>query len=112
MAKIEYVSTPHSKYREAVLLKLKELGYIDSFEVSGEILKNIEIKLRYIDGVPALTDVKLYSKPGKRIYTPYRDVKKVKGGMGYALLSSSKGIVTGAQARKDRVGGELLFHVW
>lgn len=112
MAKTEHVSTPHSKYREAVLVKLKELGYIDSFEVSGETLKNITITLRYNDGVPAITDVKLYSKPGKRIYTSYRDVKRVKGGMGYALLSSSKGIVTNVQARKEHVGGELLFHIW
>lgn len=112
MAKIEYVESPYSKYREAVLLKLKELKYIDDFKVSGDILKHISIKLRYEEGVPALTDVKIYSKPGKRIYTPYRDIKHVKGGMGHALLSSSRGIVTDMQARKENVGGELLFHVW
>lgn len=112
MAKTEDVASPYSKYREAVLLKLKELSYIEDFSVSGEVLKTINVKLRYEDGVPALTDVKLFSKPGKRMYTPYREIKKVKGGMGHAILSSSKGIVTGSQARKEGVGGELLFHIW
>ncbi|MDP4010702.1 MAG: 30S ribosomal protein S8 [Candidatus Roizmanbacteria bacterium] len=112
MAKVEGVETPYSKYRESVLVKLKELKYIEDFQVSGDVLKNIHIDLRYIEGVPAMTDVKLFSKPGKRMYTPYKDIKRVKGGMGHAILSSSKGILTDRQAKKASVGGELLFHIW
>ena len=112
MAKIENVDCPYSKYREAVLVKLKQLEYIDTFDISGDKQKKIHVKLRYEDGVRALTDIKLFSTPGKRMYIQYRKIKRVKGGMGHALLSSSKGIITGDQARKERIGGELLFYIW
>ena len=112
MAKTENVESPYSKFRTSVLSKLKELKYIDDYTISGDVMKRIQVKLRYEDGVPALTDVKLFSTPGKRVYTPYREIKQVKGGMGHTLISSSKGILTGNQARKECVGGELLFQVW
>lgn len=112
LAKREHIDTPYSKYREAVLKKLKELGYIDNYVITGDRLKQLDVTLKYEAGIPALTDVKLFSTPGRRMYTPYRDIKSVKGGMGYAILSSSKGIVTDREAKKEHIGGELLFHVW
>lgn len=112
MAKREQISSPFSKYRESVVRKLKELGYVADYRIEGDIIKNIIIDLRYDEGVPALTDVRVFSTPGRRMYQPYRDVKSVKGGMGHAIISSSKGIVTDREAKKAQVGGELLFYIW
>lgn len=112
MAKSETVLSPYSKYRVAVLKKLKELKYIEDYTVEGDAMKHITVALRYSDGVPAMTDVKIISKPGKRMYTPYREMGKVRGGMGNSLISTSKGILTDRQAKKECVGGELLFQVW
>ncbi len=112
MARRERVESPHSKYREAVAQKLKKLGYIADYAVVGETIKTIVIELRYDAGTPAMTDVKIFSTSGRRMYQPYRDLKSVKGGMGHALISTSKGIVTDREAKKSQVGGELLFHIW
>jgi len=112
MARRELVESPYSKFRVSVLEKLKKLGYIQDFSVSGEYRKTISITLKYKDGDPAIVDVKIFSTPGRRIYHSYKNVKPVKGGMGYAILSSSKGIITGSEAHKDHLGGELLFHIW
>jgi small subunit ribosomal protein S8 len=72
----------------------------------------IEIELIYTKGVPALTDVKLVSKPGKREYVSYRDLRNVMNGMGVSFLSTPKGIMTNREARKEKLGGELLFMIW
>jgi len=112
MAKREQVDSPYSKYRESVVRKLKELGYIEDYRIEGEIIRTIQIDLRYVDGTPAITDVKIFSTSGRRMYKPYSEIGSVKGGMGNALISSSKGIVTDREAKKQQVGGELLFHIW
>ncbi|MDA1316438.1 MAG: 30S ribosomal protein S8 [bacterium] len=112
MARREQISSPHSKFRVSVLAKLQKLGYILSYEVTGELRKNITIVLKYENGEPVVTDVKVHSKPGRRIYTQYKEVKSVRGGLGYSLLSTSQGILTGPEAKKKQVGGELLFYIW
>lgn len=112
MSRKDSITTPYSKYRVSVLQKLQELNYIESYEVDGEVIKNITVILKYNHGVPAITDVKIFSKPGRRWYTPYKDIRPVLGGMGKVILSSSKGIVTDKEAKKEQVGGELLFHIW
>lgn len=114
MSRKERITSPYSKYRISVLEKLKELNYIEKFEVEGEgeIIKTIVVDLKYDGGVPAITDVKIFSKPGRRWYVPYKEIRPVLGGMGKVILSSSKGILTDKEAKKERVGGELLFHIW
>jgi len=112
MAKRDYVEVTYSKMNETLLAKLKALQYIVSYEVIGDVKKKIMIKLRYEDGVPALTDVKIFSTPGRRWYTTYKDVKPVLGGMGTALVSTSKGAMTVAEVKKHKIGGELLFEIW
>ena len=79
---------------------------------NGNIVKTIEVELIYTKGVPALTDVKLVSKPGKREYVSYKDLKSVMNGMGVSFLSTPKGILTNREARKEKLGGELLFMIW
>ena len=110
--KNETLEMPHSSYREAVLKKLQDLRYIKSYSVEGNIVKTIEVELIYTKGVPALTDVKLVSKPGKREYVSYKDLKSVMNGMGVSFLSTPKGILTNREARKEKLGGELLFLIW
>lgn len=112
MAKRDSITSPYSKYKEAVLKKLKDLKLIESYEVDGKVKKNITIKLAYEDDKPAISDVKVYSKPGMRLYTSYRQLKPVLSGFGYSIISSPKGIVTDREAKKLKLGGELLFSCW
>ena len=112
MAKKEIIESPHSKYKEAILKKLMNLKFIESYSVKGEIKKNIIINLSYEEGNPAITDVKIFSKPGMRLYISYKNLKPVLSGFGYSVLSTSKGIMTDREAKKAKLGGELLFSFW
>lgn len=106
------VDVSYSKYKEAVLKKLLALGYIKAYEVEGSVVKRIHVELLYHEGVPTVTGVKLFSKPGRRYYVSYVHLKPVLGGLGSSILSTSKGIMTNKEARKLKVGGELLFEIW
>jgi len=88
------------------------LKFIEAYSVEGEIKKNIIINLKYEEGNPAITDVKIYSKPGMRLYISYKNLKPVLSGFGYSVLSTSKGIMTNREAKKAKLGGELLFSFW
>lgn len=112
MSRKESIESPHSVYREAVLKKLLALGYIKSYTVEGDIVKIIKIVLRYDESEPAVTDVKLFSTPGRRWYVSVKELKPVLGGLGCAILSTPKGIMTNREAKRNSVGGELLFHIW
>lgn len=112
MTKNESLVSPHSSYREAVVKKLKEIGYIGDYSVDGDVIKTISIQLKYDKGMPAVTDVQIVSKPGKREYVSYNDLKSVMSGMGYSVLSTPKGIMTHKEAKKNKLGGELLFLIW
>lgn len=112
MTKNESLVSPHSTYREAVVKKLKEIGYIEDYSVDGDVIKTISIQLKYDKGMPAVTDVQIVSKPGKREYVSYNDLKSVMSGMGYSVLSTPKGIMTHKEAKKNKLGGELLFLIW
>ena len=112
MAKRDDVTVIYSKLNESMLAKLKVLHYIEGYEMTGDVKKNITINLRYDDEVPAITDVKIFSTPGRRWYTTYKDVRPVLGGMGTSLISTSKGVMTAAEVKKHKIGGELLFEIW
>lgn len=112
MANKETIESPYSVYRGAVIEKLKRFGYIEDYTVMGKIKKTMTIKLIYNDGVPAVTDVKLFSTPGRRWYVGFGELKPVLGGMGYSFISTPQGILTNIEAKKRKVGGELLFSIW
>lgn len=112
MAKNEKILSPYSVFKEEVLKKLVALKYVKSYSVEGTLKKSCAIELLYVEGVPALTDVKVYSTPGQRQYFSYKNLKQVMSGYGYSILSTSKGILTNIEARKEKVGGELLFNIW
>jgi|SRR3989344_510923 len=111
------VVLPHSSHLLAIAKKLKELGFIASVSVEArgdsEVKKDIVITVAYDEkGQPKLRGVKRISKPGRRLYVPFTDAHRVKGGTGARLISSSAGIITDGEARKTRAGGEDLFEIW
>lgn len=106
-----HVTCPRSGHLVAIAKKLRELGYLESVVEDGE--RSFTVTLAYgADGRARLRGVKRLSKPGRRLYAPHAEAHRVKGGTGARVLSSSKGIVTDAEARRDRVGGEALFEIW
>lgn len=110
-ARRETITTPSSRFKREVLKKLHELGYIESYEQLDDI-NYLTVHLKYEQGSPALTGVKLHSKPGRRWYVAAHDLKPVLSGIGYSFVSTSKGVLTNREARKEKVGGELLFDIW
>lgn len=111
------VSAPHSAHLVAIAKKLKDLGFITHVEVKeqkeGSVKKDVVVTLAYDErGLAKLRGVKRISKPGRRLYAPHTAAHTVKGGTGARILSSSVGIITDAEARKRRVGGEDLFEIW
>ena len=111
------ITVPYSVHLLTIAKKLKELGFITHVEVKekeeGSVKKNILVELAYSErGEAMLRGVKRISKPGRRLYAPHTAAHKVKGGTGARILSSSLGIITDAEARKARVGGEDLFEIW
>ena len=105
---------PSSKLKVEVARALKEEGFIGDFTVHERKPQNeLTIQLKYgQDKAPAITDIKRVSKPGLRRYVPVRDIPRVLGGLGIAVLSTSKGIMSDNEARKQNIGGELLCTVY
>lgn len=112
MAKKDAVTVNHSSYKMVVVEKLQKLGFVGEIKVEGDVKKKITMALVYKDGEPAITGVQLYSKPGKRVYSSYRKLTSVLGGMGFSFLSTPKGIMTDKESKKMKLGGELLFSLW
>jgi small subunit ribosomal protein S8 len=108
------VEMPSSKIKIAIAAVLKEEGYITEYSQVGEgPTRKLKVELRYVDkSQPVLSGLKRISKPGLRVYSPATDIPRVFGGLGVAIISTSRGVMSGAQARKLRVGGEVLCHVW
>ena len=114
MRRKQFVVTPKSKLRAWVLDVLKSEGYIRSYEIekreSGVEL--IKVALKYFDGEPVIKELKRISTPGRRVYLGVDNLPKVRQGLGVAIVSTSKGIMSDAKARQSRVGGEVLCTVF
>lgn len=108
------VDVPTSKLKLEVARILKEEGYINSFTTKGEgVGSSIRIFLRYdAKGTSSITHLSRVSKPGRRVYAGSMEIPKVLGGYGISIVSTSRGLMTGKQARKDKVGGEILAEVY
>ena len=106
------VTIPSSKMKVAILELLKQEGYIKTYHVTGDIKSTVEIVLEYKKDAPRVQGVTRVSKQSKRVYTGVKDITSVKYGHGMAVLSTPKGILSDKQARKELVGGELLFTIW
>ena len=106
------VEVPHSKIKESIASILKKEGYITDFAVEGKTAKNIKLKLKYQGKKSIIEGLRRVSSPGLRRYVGSTDIPRVRGGLGVAVLTTSEGIMTGVQARKKNIGGELLCYVW
>ncbi len=106
-------TAPSSKMKIELARILKEEGYIWNYEVdsSGQF-PQIKVTAKYVDGTPALTDLKRISRPGRRHYVGAGEVPRVLNGLGISILSTSRGVMTGVQAKRENVGGEVLAQVW
>ncbi len=112
------VSMPSSKIKVAIAKILKEEGYINDYRVTSDekSFQTLVMNLKYVGDTKhqraVITEMKRVSKPGRRIYTSVQDIPWVRSGMGIAVLSTPKGVITGQQARRLNVGGEVLCYVW
>lgn len=114
-AKHETVEVPASKIKVAITEILVKEGYVKGFEVvDGNVQNNIVITLKYapVKGQKVVTGLKRVSTPGLRVYAGVDNLPKVLNGMGIAILSTSKGILTDKEAKAQHVGGEVLAYVW
>ena len=113
LVKHESVSMPHSNLKEELIKVLKKEGYVDSYtveEVKG--FKEINITLKYDNNQSVITGLKRISRPGLRVYSKARNMPRVFDGMGIAVVSTSKGLMTEKEARANKLGGEILCYVW
>jgi small subunit ribosomal protein S8 len=107
------VAVPYSRMKEEIAKILKQEGYIAGFEIDPQAKPaQIKVTMKFVNRVPALSGLRRVSRPGLRKYVGSGDIPRVLGGMGVAILSTSRGVITGRQARKEKVGGELVAVVW
>lgn len=102
------VSMPASKHKEAIAEVLKEEGYIQSYEVQGDVKPELTIHLKYYQGRPVIEMIKRVSRPGLRIFKGKNELPRVQGGLGIAVISTSRGVMSDHKARELGVGGEVL----
>ncbi|MFW9605773.1 MAG: 30S ribosomal protein S8 [Pseudomonas sp.] len=112
MAEKTTVSMPSSKLKVAVANVLKSEGYVASFEVTGDVQKQLSIELKYFEGKPVIEELKRVSRPGLRQYKGVEELPKVRGGLGISIVSTNKGVMTDRAARAAGIGGELLCTVF
>ncbi|MCI0416696.1 30S ribosomal protein S8 [bacterium] len=109
----EKVDIPSSRVKVEITKILKEEGFIANYKVQEDAVQgSIRIFLKYADGASVITGLKQVSRPGCRIYAVSEKVPKVMGGLGVAIVSTSKGIMTGHETHKQGVGGEVLCEIW
>lgn len=105
------VSMPSSKLKVSIASVLKSEGYISGFEVSEGVKPELSVELKYFEGKPVIETIQRLSRPGLRIYKKHNELPKVMGGLGVALVSTSKGLMSDRDARKAGIGGEILCYV-
>ncbi|NJM56076.1 MAG: 30S ribosomal protein S8 [Verrucomicrobiae bacterium] len=112
LAQLPVVELPHSNIKEGIARTLLKEGYIASCATEGDKMKTLKLKLKYQDRKAVIAGLRRVSKPGLRRYCASDETPRVLGGLGVAILSTSKGVMTGVEARNQKVGGEVLCYVW
>ena len=114
MRLLRNVTIPNSKFRIRILEVLKQEGYISDCKLlSDSNNKNsLSVDLKYSNGLPVIREIKIISKPGRRIYAKADSIPKIQNGLGLAILSTSKGIMTDSDARNQNVGGEIICRIF
>jgi small subunit ribosomal protein S8 len=110
----ELVDMPASKFKTDLARILREQGYIEDYSTEpGRVGQVLRIRLKYTEGrQPVISGMSRVSKPGRRTYVNHSEIPKVQGGMGTAIISTSRGVMTGHDARREGVGGEVVAYVW
>jgi len=112
-AKKELVDIPASNLKRAIVKILKDENYISNYKIIRDNKQNIiRIFFKYKNGESVISHLERVSKPGKRIYKGWKEIPKVINGLGIAIVSTSKGVLTDSQARKLKVGGEIICYIW
>jgi small subunit ribosomal protein S8 len=113
-AKLDECVIPHSNLKESVAAILKSEGYIadHSNDADAQGHKTLVVKMKYVDGAPAITGITRVSTPGRRLYFSYSDIPRVLNGLGIGIVSTSKGLMKDADCRRNKAGGEMLCNVW
>jgi small subunit ribosomal protein S8 len=112
-AKKKFVDIPSSKMKVRMAEILKENKFIRDFNVIEDDKQNyVRVHLQYIDGVPSISGLKKISKPGLRNYVDKDNIPRVLNGLGLAILSTSKGLLSDKQAKQETIGGEVICHIW
>lgn len=111
-AQLPTVELPHSQIKESVAKILKSEGYVTDVAVEGETKKKLKIRLKFNGKKSVIEGLKRISRPGLRRYVGSTEIPRVRGGLGVAIVSTSEGLLTGQQARKKNLGGELLCYIW
>jgi small subunit ribosomal protein S8 len=113
-ARLDDCVIPHSTLKESIAAILKTEGYIadhgNSADVQGH--KTLVVKMKYVDGAPAITGITRASSPGRRLYFRHTEIPRVLNGLGIGIVSTSKGLMKDADCRRNRAGGELICNVW
>lgn len=114
MARKDVCISQYSKMRSAIASILKQEGYITDFAEGQDNrgFKTLKINLKFVGDTPAISGLERHSKPGRRLYYSVNDIPRVLGGLGVAILTTSKGVIRAREARKLGVGGELICKVW
>ena len=117
MVQADHVVLPSSKIKAKIAAILKEAGYLMAIEKKTKKAQTTEhdyldLELKYTDGQAAISGIKIVSKPSRHLYIKTDEIRPVRSGYGTAILSTSKGIMTSQEARKQGLGGEVLFEIW
>ncbi len=113
LARHNEVAIPHSNMKKAIGQILEKEGYVAGMEIrQGSVQSELVLKLKYSGKIPAITDVRRLSKPGRRLYASAKQIPRTLGGYGITIVSTSKGVVTDKEARQQNIGGELLCQIW
>jgi small subunit ribosomal protein S8 len=113
-ARILECHVPHSKIKEGLAEILRSEGFISGYSEGADELghKTLVVKMKYVDGTPAISGLNRASTPGRRLYFGYNDIPRVLNGLGISIISTSKGLMKDADCRRNKAGGELICNVW
>jgi small subunit ribosomal protein S8 len=106
------VELPHSRMKESIAHILKREGYVSEVSVAGKLPRTIKLKLKYDGKRSVIEGLRRVSTPGLRRYVGATEIPRVRNGLGISVVSTSQGVMTGTQARKNNLGGELICYVW
>jgi small subunit ribosomal protein S8 len=114
MRSLNSIEIPSSNFRKSILKILKEEGYIKDFFIEETVNNKttLKVNLKYYEGDPVIKEIKRISKPGRRVYSRATSIPRVMNGLGLAILSTPKGVMSDTEARKNNVGGEIICRVF